>query len=166
MEIIKLFQFKEGNKSIFNKEGFSGIGIFNVKNNINIGMLLRTAAIYGNDFVFTIGERYSYQKADVTRSQLNVPIFNFATFKEAKECMPSNVKMIAIEMAKKAVYLHEYIHPERAVYLLGAEDTGIPQNILRQCNNIVKLPGKISLNVGITGSIVMHDRYCKRKEYV
>lgn len=160
-----MFQFKESNEKLFQKRGYSGIGIFQNKNQINIGLLLRTAAIYGNDFIFTIGEHYSYQKADVTRSHLNIPTFNFETFEQFKKSIHPNTKIVGVEMVKRAKYLHEFSHPDRAMYLLGSEDTGLPDHILKDCHDIVKLPGKVSLNVGITGSLILYDRCVKRNEY-
>ncbi len=160
-----VFQFKENNHKIFNKSGYSGVGIFQGKNPINIGLLLRTAAIFGNDLIFTIGDKYSYQKADVTRSHLNIPTLNFETFDIFKDSLHPNCEIVAIEMSNKAKFLHDFTHPERAMYLLGSEDTGIPEHILKECKHIVKLPGRISLNVGITGSIVLYDRLTKRQEY-
>ncbi len=163
---IKLFQFKENNKKIFTKEGYCGIGILQNKNVINMGLLLRTAAIYGNDFIFTIGgEPYSYQKADVTRSHLNIPTFHFETFDAFKSSIHPNCKIVAVEMTKKAKYLHEYSHPERCAYVLGSEDKGIPEHLIREFNDVVKLPGKVSLNVGIAGSLILYDRLIKRNEY-
>lgn len=51
---------------------------------------------------------------------------------------------------------------KRAIYLLGAEDTGIPDNILNDCDSIVQLPGNYCLNVAVAGSIVLYDRNSKR----
>jgi len=160
-----MFQFKKKNQSIFKKEGYSGIGFYGNKNQINIGLLLRSAAIFGNDFIFTIGEPYRYQKADVTRSHLNIPTLSFESFNHLRQSLHHNCEIIAVEMSNKAQYLHEFQHPERAMYLLGAEDSGIPEHILKECNDIVKLPGEISLNVGIAGSLVLYDRCVKRGEY-
>lgn len=160
-----MFQFKEINNTIFSKKGYSGIGIINGKNSVNFGLLLRTAAIFGNDLIFTIGEQYSYQKADVTRSHLNIPTLCFKDFKTFKESLHSNTEIVGIEMTKKSVFLENFSHPERAMYLLGAEDTGIPEHVLKECHKVIKLPGKVSLNVGVTGSIVLYDRLAKRGNY-
>lgn len=157
-----MFQFKEINESIFKGKGYSGIGIFNGKTEINMGLLLRSAAIWGNDFIFTIGKRYKAQKSDTTKSHLHVPTFSFETFEQFKSVIHPNVSIVAIEMGEKAKWIHEFNHPERAVYLLGAEDSGIPESILKQCNHVVKIAGEISLNVGVAGSIVLHDRFVKR----
>ena len=37
------------------------------------------------------------------------------------------------------VPLASFEHPERAIYLLGAEDHGLPPAIVRQCSHVVSL---------------------------
>ncbi len=64
-------------------------------------------------------------------------------------------------MGEDAIPLAEYDHPDRAVYLLGNEISGLPPQILEQCQSLLKLPGEYSLNVAVTGSIVMYDRIAK-----
>ena len=69
--------------------------------------------------------------------------------------------MVGVEIDERAELLHEFEHPKRAIYLLGAEDTGLPEEVLEKCHMIIKLPGNSSLNVAVTGSIVLHDRATK-----
>ena len=56
--------------------------------------------------------------------------------------------------------LKEFHHPERAIYLLGAEDHGIPPAILKKCQHTVSLKSvrTESFNVAVAGSIIMYDR--------
>ena len=68
---------------------------------------------------------------------------------------------MGVEIDDKAEWLHEFEHPKRAIYLLGAEDTGLPEEVKEKCHFLIKLPGNTSLNVGVTGSIVLHDRATK-----
>jgi tRNA C32,U32 (ribose-2'-O)-methylase TrmJ len=51
----------------------------------------------------------------------------------------------------------------RALYLLGAEDRGLPPAVLRQCHQVVRIPCPVDrpLNVAVAGSVVIHDRYAK-----
>ena len=37
--------------------------------------------------------------------------------------------------------LMTYTHPERAVYLLGAEDFGLPEDVIASCDDVIQLPG-------------------------
>ena len=62
------------------------------------------------------------------------------------------------------VPLADFAHPERAVYLLGAEDTGLPQAVTQAAAFHVALPSvrDSSFNVAAAGSILMYDRHVKR----
>lgn len=60
-----------------------------------------------------------------------------------------------------SVALETFVHPERCIYLLGAEDNGIPESILTRCQNTVQLIGEFCYNVSTAGSIVMYDRAVK-----
>ena len=62
------------------------------------------------------------------------------------------------------VPLASFEHPERAIYLLGAEDHGLPPAIVRQCSHVVSLEAARtpSYNVAVAGSLVMYDRLSKR----
>lgn len=50
---------------------------------------------------------------------------------------------------------------KRAVYILGSEDTGLPTGVLGFCQPIIQLPGAMSMNVAVAGSIVLYDRMQK-----
>ncbi len=75
--------------------------------------------------------------------------------------IPYDCRLVGIEIDDKAEFLHEFQHPKRAIYLLGAENDGLPQEVRDKCHFLIKLPGNSSLNVGVTGSIVLHDRATK-----
>jgi hypothetical protein len=54
-------------------------------------------------------------------------------------------------------------HPERACYLLGAEDYGLPAEIIARCEFAVRIPGAAyCLNLASAATIMMYDRISKR----
>ena len=59
--------------------------------------------------------------------------------------------------------LKSFVHPERAIYLLGAEDHGLPGEIMDKCHKIISIETirTESFNVAVAGSIVMYDRFSK-----
>jgi tRNA G18 (ribose-2'-O)-methylase SpoU len=61
------------------------------------------------------------------------------------------------------VELSNFQHPEQAVYLLGAEDYGLPEKIMQKCHQIISIESvRLNcFNVAVAGSIVMYDRYQK-----
>ncbi|NCC85300.1 MAG: TrmH family RNA methyltransferase [Clostridia bacterium] len=140
------------------KRGYFGIGIYNVKNESNIGTLWRSAAILGADFIFTIGHRYKKQCSDTMQTYRHVPLTAYDDFEDFKKHLPYGCPIVAIEILENAIPLEKYRHRERCAYLLGAEDGGIPNEILSQCVDVVRLKGDVCMNVAVAGSIVMYDR--------
>lgn len=143
------------------EEGYFGIGIYQPKTSDNIGTLWRTAQIFGASFIFIIGARYKKQSSDTTKAFLNIPLFQYENIEEFFNSKPYSCPLVAIELDDKAVSIKEFKHPNRAVYLLGAEDHGLPQSVLEKCHHIIQLPGKTCLNVSVAGSIVIFDRIQK-----
>lgn len=133
------------------------------KNSINIGTLWRTANIFNADYIFTVGRRYKGQASDTMKTPRCIPLFHYLTFDDFKKNLPLGCLLIAIEMKPKAVWLKDFIHPKQACYLLGAEDTGIPDEILKQCHKVVQLGGEYCMNVSTAGSIVIYDRVMTKK---
>src|ERR1051325_8491179 len=112
--------------------GYFGIGIYHPKTPINIGTLWRSAHNFGASFIFTIGRRYQKEPSDTTKAYRHIPLFNYASFADFNRNRPYDCPIIAIEQSKKSISITRFPHPERAIYLLGAEDHGIPPNILRK----------------------------------
>jgi tRNA G18 (ribose-2'-O)-methylase SpoU len=78
--------------------------------------------------------------------------------------VPDTAETVCVEMySDPALALPVVQHPERAVYILGAEDSGVPTDVAQRCNHWASIPtcGTFSLNVAVAGSIVMYDRIAK-----
>ena len=146
------------------KRGYFGIGIFHGKNEENIGTLWRSANILGADFIFTIGKRYSKQCTDTMNTPKHIPLWHFDNWDDMFHHVPYNCPVVAIELDDRSVPLETFVHPERCIYLLGAEDHGLPSEILDRCWATVQLLGDRCMNVSTAGSIVMYDRKVKRVE--
>ena len=144
-----------------NKCGYFGIGIYHGKTKTNIGTLWRSAAILGADFIFTIGRRYKTQASDTMKTPRHIPLYNYADYNDFFRHIPYDCPVVAVELADNSVPLERYVHPKRCIYLLGAEDHGLPENILTRCRDTVQLIGDYCMNVATAGSIVMYDRAVK-----
>ena len=88
--------------------------------------------------------------------------FEYPDYETFRSSLPKGSKLVGIELDEQSVPLATYSHPERAVYLLGAEDFGLPPEVIATCDDIVQIPGEASLNVSVAGSIVIYDRLLKR----
>ena len=144
------------------KRGFFGIGIFNGKNEKNIGTLWRSAAILGADFIFTIGKRYQKQASDTMKTPRHIPLYTYKDAQDFFDHVPYDCPVVAVELSDEAIMLNKYNHRERCIYLLGAEDSGVPESVLSRCKEIVQIPGDYCYNVAVAGSIIMYDRWVKK----
>ena len=141
--------------------GFFGIGIQHTKTEQNIGTLWRSASIMGASFIFTIGKRYKKQASDTMQSWRHIPLYNYETFEEFYKAMPYDCQLIGVELDDKSEPIETFKHPERCIYLLGAEDNGLTKEAIDKCHKIVQLPGDYCMNVSVAGSIMMYDKLQK-----
>lgn len=145
-----------------NNRGYFGIGIENTKCEFNVGTLYRSAFILGASFIFTIGKRYKHQASDTVKSWKSIPLYQHESFKEFYQTIPYDCRLIGIELDERAYQIRNFVHPQRAIYLLGAEDNGLSGEALSKCHDIIQLPGNYCMNVSVAGSIVMYDRLSKQ----
>jgi tRNA G18 (ribose-2'-O)-methylase SpoU len=138
--------------------GYFGLAIYEPKNSNNWGSLVRTANLLGCSFIASIGRKFPMQPSDTRKTHRHIPVHEFATFEDFKKFMPIDCSLVGIELDERSKDLKEFVHPERAVYLLGAEDIGLPKDVMDQCGSLVKLYGEHSMNVSCAGSIVLYHR--------
>jgi tRNA G18 (ribose-2'-O)-methylase SpoU len=143
------------------EEGFFAIGVYKHKTEHNIGTLWRSAFVMGASYIFTVGKKYKKQTSDVMKTWSRIPLFYYPEMEDLLENIPYDCRLVGVEIDENATFLHEFEHPKRAIYLLGSEDFGLPQEVRDKCHFLIKLPGNSSLNVGVTGGIVLHDRISK-----
>lgn len=145
--------------------GYFGVAIYHPRHDVNVGGLWRSAAAFGAAFTATVGARYStMQASDTSKTRLHIPLFHHATIDELIERLPHSCPLVGVELDPRAVPLERFHHPDRAVYLLGAEDHGLPPSVTDRCHHLVQVSSSVSwsLNVATAGSIVLHDRHTKQ----
>jgi tRNA G18 (ribose-2'-O)-methylase SpoU len=143
------------------RRGYFAIGIEHTKSVVNVGTLFRSAYSMGAAYIFTIGRRYKQQASDTTKTWRHIPLLHYHTFGDFYKQLPHDCRLVGVEILPEARPLPGYTHPERCVYLLGAEDHGLSKEAVTRCHDLVVLPGERCLNVSVAGSIVMYDRHAK-----
>jgi tRNA(Leu) C34 or U34 (ribose-2'-O)-methylase TrmL len=141
--------------------GYYGIGIFRGKTVENVGTLWRSADLFDASFIFTIEGRYKKQSSDTSKAFRHIPLYNHTTFEDFYQQMPYDCLLVGIEIDKNSEDICTFKHPERCIYLLGAEDSGLPKEVIARCHKLVQIPGRFSHNVAVAGSLVMYDRFLK-----
>jgi len=141
--------------------GFFAIGIWHPKTETNVGTLWRSAQLFGAAFVFTVGRRYRKQASDTMKSTLHVPLFHYETADDLHAHLPHGAPLVGVELCERARPLVSYGHPQQAVYLLGAEDHGLPADMLARCHSVIQIESVIpsSMNVAVAGSVLMWHRH-------
>lgn len=144
--------------------GFFAIGVWHPKTEINVGTLWRSARLYGAAFVFTVGRRYTRQSSDTSNTTAHIPLFHFDMIEDLGKHLPHGARLVGVEMDARSRPLATYTHPEACVYLLGAEDKGLPPKVLEQCHSVVQIESALpqSMNVAVAGSLVMWHRHTSR----
>ena len=137
--------------------GYCGIGIYKPQKEQNIGTLFRSAYCFDINNIFVIGTKYKHQASDTTKAWRHMPLYEYENFDHFFGNIPKDCALIGIELGGRK--LKTFSHPERAIYLLGSEGLGLPEEIIDRCGSIVTIGGaRQCLNVSVAGSIVMWDR--------
>lgn len=144
--------------------GYFGIGIYQAKHFSNVGVLWRSAYQLGAAYLYTVGKRYRVQPSDVYVTWRHIPLHSYESREAFLAALPFGCKLVGVEM--DGTTLPDYVHPERAVYLLGAEDSGLPNQLIERCHDIVSIPAarRASYNVSMAGTLVMYDRLMKQRK--
>ena len=138
--------------------GYFEIGIFHCKTYENVGTLWRSAYQLGAAGIFTIGRRFKKQASDTVKAYRHIPYREYNTLEEFLSNRPHDCVLIGIE--QDGTPLRHVVHPERAIYLLGAEDHGLTKEAISKCQHTIELDSvqMNSYNVAVAGSIVMYHR--------
>jgi tRNA(Leu) C34 or U34 (ribose-2'-O)-methylase TrmL len=146
--------------------GFFGVGVVKPKHEANVGTLWRSAWQLGAGFIFTVGTRFKYEASDTTQAHKQIPLFKHEDWESFAKASPHGAVWVAVEMGSGSVPLQDFVHPPRAVYVLGSEDNGLNRPIVEACQCHVSLPKWVgrssSYNVATAGALVMYDRLVKR----
>ena len=146
--------------------GYCAIGLDNPKSRENVGGVLRASAVFGAALVVLAGERPARAKrhmkapTDPMKAWRHIPtvlvedVFDAAPF----DCVP-----VAVDLVEGARELPTFTHPERALYIFGAEDATLGARILDRCTHKVVIPTVAGrcLNLAAAVNVVLYDRWVK-----
>jgi tRNA G18 (ribose-2'-O)-methylase SpoU len=143
------------------KRGYCGIGIEYLKKETNYGTLFRSALNFDADFIFAIGKRCRIQASDTTRAYRHIPFFEYQSSQDFIDHLPYACMLVGVEICEGSRNLVNFVHPERAIYVLGPEDGSLSAVVKQHCQAILQIPTNGCLNVAVAGSIILYDRMVK-----
>ncbi len=136
------------------------------KLDLNINTLIRSAEIFGAR-EFIIVSNKSREEIKITPKRTGgamyyLPILFFQNMEEAFNYVrEKGYKIIAVEQWEKAKKTYEIeTYPEPACFVLGRENTGIPEKVLEKADLVVEIPQlgiTNSLNTAMAGTIILYD---------
>lgn len=146
------------------------LGLVGLRKPGNIGALLRTADAAGMDAVLLIDtplDRYNPNIIRASTGAVFLDILYQGTSEEAQQWFAAHHIAVLATHLKGHVHLYDYDFTARpTVILLGAEDTGLEDTWVQNCDALVKIPmlGQMtdSLNVSVSGALCMYEALRQR----
>ncbi len=146
--------------------GYFAIGAENISKPMNLGNLIRSAHAFGASFFFTIAPKFAAREvrlSDTSDAAKHLPLYTYDAVDDLT--LPRGCALIGVELSDAAVELPSFPHPRAAAYVFGPERGALSPELQARCRQLVKIPTKFSLNVGIAGAIVMYDRLISRGRF-
>ncbi len=140
------------------QRGYACIGLDNPKSPHNVGSAMRACGVYGAAQCYFTGKRYAKAKQFITDPQKHYRHIPLTYTEDLYDVIPYDCVPVAIEIDPNAKVLFNYVHPERAFYIFGAEDATLGARILNFCRDVVYIPGDGCMNLAATVNVVLYSR--------
>ena len=133
----------------------------------NVGAAVRAASCYGVRQVWFSGSRvqlrgargYRLPREERMRGYQEVELRQADSFFDAFD---ADVTPVAVEVRPGSESLIEFEHPERALYVFGAEDGSLGKAVVRHCHRFVIIPTRHCTNLSAAVYLTLYDRHAKR----
>lgn len=139
--------------------GYAVIGLHNTKYAVNVGGVLRAVGNFDASMVAVTGKRYKHSATDIMKSYRHIPVLQV---EDLHSVIPFDCVPVAVDLIKGAQSLTNYVHPERAFYIFGAEDATLGHVITDWCRDIIYIPTRRCMNLATTVAVVLYDRMLKK----
>lgn len=148
----------------------------NIRSTHNVGAIFRTAEGFGIKKIILSGYTPYPKRAHDTRlphiaEKLHAQIhktalgaeeivpFEYQELPDIEILKSQGYRIAGLEQADNSINLSKYKSPEKVALLLGEEVHGIPEEILRHCQDILEIPmvgKKESFNVSVATGIALY----------
>ncbi len=153
--------------------------LINPKTPYNVGSVIRACAIFDVPWLRWTGDRIataegrrkagSWAKGNKPRLPREERLKDYVgvDWKEDQHALDvfiaEGLTPVAVEVREQSELLPDFVHPERAVYIFGPEDSSIPKGVLVECHRFLRIPSatRTPLNLAAAVNLVLYDRYVK-----
>lgn len=165
------YQHLEDLIPLFYEEGKTPLIIMldGVTDTRNFGAIARTAECAGADAIIIPERNSASVTPDAVKTSagalLHIPVCRETSVKEAVRILHDNGYHVVGASEKGAVEYTSIDYTIPVAIVMGAEDTGISDEVLRQCDSLAAIPilGHIgSLNVSVAAGIMLYEAVRQR----
>jgi 23S rRNA (guanosine2251-2'-O)-methyltransferase len=135
----------------------------------NIGSILRTSLAAGVTGVVLPASRGSELNSEITRISMGaselVPVIYMSMYSALEVLKEDGFKIVGIDMSGQKNHHSENLWGDTA-FIFGGEAEGSTDQLLNECDYVVKIPMKGhvgSLNVGVTVGVVLFEKLRQEK---
>ena len=139
--------------------GYFAVGLDNPKTPANVGAVLRACGCYNAAMLAIRGTRYHRHGTDVNKVHRKLPLLQVD---DLYDVIPYDCVPVAIDLVEGAESLVDFVHPERAYYVFGAEDATLGNRVLSWCPRRVMVPTRSCMNLAACVNVVLYDRLQKK----
>lgn len=143
--------------------GYAAIALVNPKSRENVGSVLRAAGCYDVSLVVIGGARPDHFmgriNTDTQKAYRHIPTQRVP---DVLDALPYDCIPVAVELLPNAKSLVNFVHPERAFYILGPEDGTLGRVVTDRCKYVVQVPTRFCMNLAATANVILYDRLAKR----
>ena len=139
--------------------GYACVGLHHPRDRYNIGGVMRAVHVHHARMLALSGNRFRDVATDVQKSFKQIPVLRVS---DLRAVIPYDCVPVAVERVSGAQCLFDYVHPERAFYVFGPEDSTLGRPVLDWCRDVVYVPTVGSMNLMACVNVVLYDRNLKR----
>lgn len=142
----------------------------------NVGNALRACALLGAETLGWTGERVPPMEKWAPGARLpreermkcyaNTELKHYPNPKSLLSWAASEWTPVCVEISEQAEDLRDFVHPEKAIYVFGPEDGGVPKGVRNVCHRFVRIPAedadeRTPYNLAFAVGTVLYDRMFK-----
>jgi len=136
----------------------------NIRSLWNVGSFFRTCDAFNVERIYLSGYTGIPPRKEITKTAIGAEAH--VPWEQHEDPLPllkdlkrDGWSLVALEIAPKAAVLTDFKPSEKTCLILGHELTGVPEDILALCDDVVMIPmlgHKESLNVAVAAGVALH----------
>lgn len=136
----------------------------NIRSLWNVGSFFRTADAFDVSKLYLTGYTATPPRREISKTAIGAQDwidweYNKDPLEVIQNLREQGWKIVGLEIADNAIPASEYKSPDKVCLVVGHEVTGIPEEILGLCDDVIMIPmlgKKESLNVSVATGIALH----------